>query len=158
MQEQQDTVDTLNRLLAIHYRSLPMYLIWATPYRRAGDEAAWQVANQVAQDQRQFSAQIVELIESRRERVDYGDFPITFTGSHDLALKFLVRRLIEWQKDTVVAIRECCDALADDPIAQGLADECLGAAKGHLESLEELLSGNHRPLAVKIHEPEAAGH
>ncbi len=158
MQERLNTLDTLNRLLAIQYRSLPMYMVWATPYRRSGDEAAWQVVQHIVENQRQLSAQIVELIEDRRERVDYGDFPITFTGSHDLSLHFLVRRLIEWQQGTVVAVQECYDALADDPVAQGLADECLGAAKGHLESLEELLSGNHKPPEVKLHKPEAVGH
>jgi hypothetical protein len=100
----------------------------------------------------------VDLIQDRKLFVDYGDFPITFTGSHDLSLNFLVRRLVQWQKDTVVAVQQCYDALADDPIAQGLADECLGAAKGHLESLEELVSGNHQPAGVKIHEPEVTGH
>lgn len=157
MRKRVDTADTLNRLLAIQYRSLPMYLVWATPYRRAGDEAAWNTISQIVEDQRQHSARIVDLILDRKERVDYGDFPITFTGSHDLALSFLVRRLIQWQKDTVAAVQRCYDELAEDPVAQGLADECLGAARGHLESLEELISGNHKPAGIKIHESEGTG-
>lgn len=151
-----DSIDVLNRLLAIHYRSLPMYLLWACPYRRNNDESAWKIVQQIVNDQKSISARVVELILDRNGRIDYGDFPITFTGSHDLSLSFLVRRMCDWQAGTIKAIQECYDALADDPIAQALADEALGTAKGHLESLEELRSGNHKPAEVKLHEPEAA--
>lgn len=154
MKATSSTPETLNRLLAIHYRSLPMYLIWASPYRRAEDEHSWQTIQQIVDDQKAFSARIVELVTDRNWRVDYGDFPITFTGSHDLSLSFLIRRLVEWQRGTVAAIQECTSALADDPVGQALADECLGAAKGHLETLEELLVAKKKPVAVKLHDPE----
>ena len=152
------THEKLNKLLAIHYRSFPMYLVWATPYRRAEDEHALKTIQQIVDDQKAISARIVELITDRNWRVDYGDFPITFTSSHDLALDFLVRRLVQWQKGTVTAIQECYDALADDPLAQGLADECLGTAKGHLETLEELQQGKRPPGEIKIHETTAETH
>jgi hypothetical protein len=152
-----NTADVLNRLLAIHYRSLPMYLIWASPYRRPEDEHAWNTIQQIVEDQKALSARIVELIVERNWRVDYGDFPITFTGSHDLSLDFLIRRLVQWQKGTIAAIQECYDALADDPVAQGLADECLGTAKAHLEILQELLAAKQKPAdEMKLHKPEPA--
>jgi hypothetical protein len=150
MRPSADSADVLNRLLAIHYRSLPMYMLWACPWRRSEDERAWQTIGQVVEDQKQLSARIVELIGDRHLKVDYGDFPITFTGSHDLALNYLLRRLVDWQKGTVSAVRECYEALAHDPVAQGLADECLGAARGHLETLEELLSAKRNPPEVKL--------
>ena len=101
------TPDTLNKLLAIHYRSLPMYLVWAAPYRRDEDVTAWKTILQIVDDQKELSSRIVELISDRNWRVDYGDFPITFTGSHDLSLQYLVRRLADWQKGTVKAIQAC---------------------------------------------------
>ena len=66
--------------------------------------------------------------------------------------------MVDYQKGTVTAIQQCYDALGDDPVAQALADECLGAAKGHLESLQELVAAKRKPLEIKLHEPEAAGH
>jgi hypothetical protein len=133
-----------------------MYLVWASPYRRAGDEPIWKTIQQIVDDQKALCARIVELILERELPVDYGDFPITFTGSHDLALSFLLRRLVQWQSGTVTANQECYEALADDPVAQGLADECLGTAKGHLELLEELLAARPKTTDVALHEPEAA--
>lgn len=161
MKPTNNSPDVLNRLLAIHYRSLPMYLVWACPYRRPQDEQAWKVVHQIVDDQKATAARIVELIQDRNQRVAYGDFPITFTGSHDLAMSYLVRRLSEWQRGTVAAIQQCYDALANDPIAQALADESLGAARGHLETLEELRAGklpssDANPPSVKLHEPEVA--
>ena len=155
MRNESQIPDTFNRLLAIHYRSLPMYMMWATPYRRAEDEHSWKTIGQIVEDQKALSSRIVELIADRNWRVDYGDFPITFTGSHDLALNFLVRRLAQWQKGTVSAVQECYEALAADPVAQALADECLGAAKGHLELLEELLVPAQTTAEVKLHDPAA---
>jgi hypothetical protein len=151
--------DILNRLLAIEYRSLPMYLLWACPHRTAGDEQAWKTIQSIVDDQKAMSTRIAELIADRSWRVDLGDFPITFTGSHDLDLDYLVRRLVDWQKGTVASIQECYTALADDPVAQAVADEALGEAKGHLESLEEIVARKNAPApAVKLHEPTAAGH
>jgi hypothetical protein len=161
MKAVQNSRDALNRLFAIHFRSLPMYLSWACPYRTAGDEAAWKLIEQIVEDHKLYAARIVELIESRHMRIEHGEFPITFTGSHDLDLDFLVRRLTIWQKAAVTALGECYRALGADPAAQSLADECLGAAKGHLESLEELVAGKGKtdlPPSVKLHTAESAGH
>jgi len=143
---------TLNRLLTIHYRSLAMYLIWATPYRRSEDEQAWKTIQQIVSDQEAYSGRIVELLTERGWNVNYGDFPITFTSSHDLSLKYLVRRLVDSQKSAIKAIRECYQALSQDALGQALADECLGAATGHLEILEELLAPKSSDTLLKLHE------
>jgi hypothetical protein len=153
--------ETLTRLLAIEYRSLPMFLMWACPYRDTGDDDAWKTIKHIVNQQTAMSGRISELITDRGWRVDYGDFPITFTGSHDLSLQFLVRRLIDWQKGTVTSLEQCYRDLADDPTAQAVADECLGEAKGHLESLEELVAKKPSPpIAMKLlaeDEPAVAG-
>jgi hypothetical protein len=146
------TAPTLNRLLAIQYRSLAMYLIWASPYRRPEDEEAWKAIQQVVADQEAYCGRIVELLLDRGWNVDYGDFPITFTGSHDLSLKYLVHQLVDSQKQTIKAIRECYEALSQDAVGQALADECLGAAIGHLEILEEVRNQKSSDTVLKVHE------
>lgn len=150
MPRTESSLDALNRLLAIQYRSLPQYLLWACPYRRAEDDRAWSVIQHVVEDQQALSARVVELIEDRQARVDYGDFPLTFTGTHDLSLDYLVRRLIEWQQGTVQAIEQVVAKLGRDPVGQSLAEECLGAAKGHLENLRELLTPAAPAETIKL--------
>ena len=83
-----------------------------------------------------------------------GDFPITFTGSHDLDLNYLMRRLVDFQKDTVASLEEVYQQLADDPIVQAFADECLGTAKGHFETLQDVVGSGSKPEAateLKLH-------
>ena len=50
----------------------------------------------------------------------------------------MIGELIEAQTRDVASIQRCVDALARDRAGKALAEEVLGNAKGHLESLEEL--------------------
>ena len=45
-----------------------------------------------------------------------------------------------YQKQDIAAIQQCVADLAGDPAGRALAEEVLGNARGHLESLEELLA------------------
>ena len=52
----------------------------------------------------------------------------------------LLHPLIEHQQIDVERIARCVAELHDDRPARVLAEEALGAAKAHLESLEELVA------------------
>ena len=135
-----DSIEVLNRLQIIHHRSLPMYLGYATPYLMRGDEKAREVLAQIVEYQKELVDRIGELIIERGGRVHHGEFPMYFTGLHDLSLEYLVRRMIADMKRDVAAIERCAAELDDDPLAKAIAEEALGAAKGHLDSLEELVN------------------
>ena len=61
-----------------------------------------------------------------------------FTGLHDLSLEYLLSELVRRQQADVDRIGEIATLLRTDPAAHALAEEALGAAKGHLASLREL--------------------
>ena len=63
-----------------------------------------------------------------------------FTGYHDLSLDFLITKLIEHQQKDIADIQAVVDAAEEGTDVRAIAEECLGAAKGHLESLDELSS------------------
>ena len=67
-----------------------------------------------------------------------GAFPYQFTSVHDLAIDYLLERLIECQRRDVTRIGRCVDDLAGLPQHAALAEEILGNARGHLETLEQL--------------------
>lgn len=129
----------LNRLLATQYRSLAMYLIYASPWTSQGDERAQATLQHMVDDQKSLSSRIAEYIQQHHGNVELGDFPMEFTGVNDCSLDFLVRKLIELQQATIREIESIVSALAADPRARSLAEETLGAARGHLENLEELV-------------------
>lgn len=129
----------LNRLLILHHRSLPMYLSYALPYPTRGDDKARDVLKHIVASQKEMVDRIGSLLVEREVDVTHGEFPIYFTGLHDLSLEYLVRRMIADQRRDIAEIEKCAEQLSDDPYGKALAEEALGAAKAHLDALEELV-------------------
>ena len=132
------TVDTLNRLYVLHHRSLPSYLSFAKPVALRGDDQAPETLEQIASDQSQICDRIGKLIVEVGGYIEPGEFPMFFTGYHDLSCGFLVEQAIRLQQRDIGVIESCAAEQDLLPLAKALAEECLGAAKGHLELLSEL--------------------
>lgn len=133
-----DVLAILNRLLVLHHRSLPAYLGWAQPWRKPGQQRAHETLQQIVQDQARTVDRLGSMILQGRGELEYGEFPIQFTGLNDLSFDYLLGRMITHQREMIAEINDLVSQLACDPLAQALAQECLGQAKAHLESLEEL--------------------
>lgn len=147
------TFSVLNRLLALHYRSLARYLSYASPTWHRGEERSRAALRAIAEDQMAIVDRLGKLIIDSGGTVEYGHFPIAFTGYHDLGFDFLLKKLIEGQRREIGIIEQCVTRLSLNPIAKALAEESLGAAKGHLETLLELehsASSGSAP-AISIH-------
>jgi len=133
-----DTTAIVNRLLVLHHRSLPMYLSYAVPWTAPGCEAAARTLELIILAQKQMVDRLGEMLLEQGGTVEFGRFPFAFTALHDLSLQYLWGRLIEHQERTVTEIEAAVDALRLAPLAQALAQEALGEAKGHLDSLREV--------------------
>lgn len=128
----------LNRLLTVLYRSLPMYLTYASPWINRGDERAVAALKHIVEDQKQMATRVAQCIMQHHGPIELGEYAIEFLDMHDLSLDFLLTMLVEYQKRDVATIEQCVAALHADRQAAQLAEEALGAARGHLETLEEL--------------------
>lgn len=128
----------LNRLIAMHNCSLPAYLTYAAPAWHSGEEAAKETLGTIAADQRETSERLAAMVTEQRGVVDNGEFPIYYTGYHDLSFDFLLGEIIKEQREDIGEIENVVERLGLSPLARALAEETLGAAKGHLDSLEEL--------------------
>ncbi len=135
-----NTIDVLNRLLAIHQSSFLKYLTYARPFMRGADESVAESLSQMVDDQQAISGRIVDAIGVAGGRIASGEFPMEFTSQHDLAIEYLLGRAAEYQRSDIEAIRACVADLALVPAAKPLAEEALGLARGHLKSLEELIT------------------
>lgn len=130
--------NVLNRLLALEYRSLPMYLRDASPWTQDRDhQAASALANIVA-DQAEMARRIATVILERRGNVEPGDWPTDFTHTHYLSLDFLLNKMVEYEKRDIAVLEAIAAELSDDPQARELAEEVLGSQRAHLEVLESL--------------------
>ena len=138
------TIDILNRVLLVHNRSLPQYLHDAAPWLRPDDHRSREALELIVRDQRQTVDRIGAFIEENNAIWDLGEYPMAFTGYHDVSFDWLLPVLIDRQKKTVTYLQRCAAELSLAPMAKALVEETVGQAKGHLEALEEL----QQPLAV----------
>ena|SRR5687768_7621541 len=132
------TIEVLNRLLVLHERSLPMYLSYAAPDRMRAQPEATAVLGQIVEDQKRTIDRLATIVLDSGGMIDSGEFPMAFTGLHDLSLEYLLKLMVERQKKLVAACENLANLLAAAPYAQAAAREALGEAKGHLQNLDEL--------------------
>ena len=72
--------------------------------------------------------------------VDPGEFPIQFTSLHDLSIDYLLEQLVKEQRAIISICEQAVNDLAADAMSQAVAQEAIGNAKAHLDSLQELVS------------------
>jgi hypothetical protein len=133
-----ETNGVLNELVAMHNRSLPMYLTYASPTWPRGAEKARETLELIAADQSETAERLAAAVLESGGVVNNGEFPMYYTGFHDLSFEYLLGQLIKEQKEDVASLEQHVASLSLAPMSKALAEEALGAAKGHLQSLEEL--------------------
>jgi len=134
------TISVLNQLVRLHNRSLVSYLCYAPPTWHVGDEQARTTLALIAAQQKEIVDRAGELVVEQSGVVDYGAYPMFYTGFHDLSFEFLLGQLLTEQGNSIHALDECVARSEGSPRVSELAEEALGMAKGHLESLRELKS------------------
>ena len=117
-----------------------MYLVSAPPHRMSNQDKAWETIRHIIDDQKLMIDKIGDHIESLEGTPNMGEFPMEFTGMHDLSLDFILARVLEHQQRDVELIEQLSNQLEAGSAAKALAQEALGAAKAHVQSLEECLS------------------
>src|SRR5262245_45740267 len=99
---QAETLSVMNRLLAILYRSLPLYLHDAQPWhgKRQEDERAAKVLNLIVAEQRSLSEHVAEFILDHGGEPNPGAYPLEFSDAnwHFVGLEYLLHPLIQHQK------------------------------------------------------------
>ena len=142
-----DTViGALNRMLAIHCQSVPIYLSQTSPWSAGSNGRAKDALEHLVNDQRWLMRRLARYIDRLGGSPDPGH-PRDLTWMNDLSLDFLVQRVIDSQREDILVIEDCIQRLATDAEARALAQEALGIAKGHLETLEEIARGDESASA-----------
>ena len=133
-------IELLNQLLSLHGSSLPMYLTSAPPHRQHGDEKAWEVIRHIVEDQRLMIDKIADHVVAEGGTPDMGEFSMNFTGMHDLSVNYIMQTVMKLQQRDVKLIKEISSELEASSQAKAIAQEALGAAKAHVQSLGDCMS------------------
>ena len=134
-----DSKTSLNHLLAIQCRSFPQYLQWARPYVPRGRDEVMDTIGAIVTDQNTIADRINALLQDAGSLSRTGEFPMEYTDLHDLDIDFLLNAAVNYQQQDVEAIEALVQQLSTSPAAKAVAEESLGMAKGHLDSLRDLL-------------------
>ncbi len=130
--------EILNQILVLHHRSLATYLGDARPWAEfTREEQAQQLLTSIVTDQHRTVDEINELLLERNHTPHFGEFPMSYTGLHDLSFSFLLKKMIEQQQRIIRQIETYVPQLAKDDVARAVAERSLGAAKAHLEMLQQ---------------------
>lgn len=133
-----DTNAILNSVIVLHQRSLAVYLSDAKPWMgKSGPEVADTLAA-VAEDHRETADRISSFVLENGGNVSAGEFPMSFTSLHDLSVDFLLKKLVQHQREAIQFLQQASARLELAPMAKALVDEALGAAKANYDSLKEL--------------------
>ena len=133
-----ETNAILNQVIVLLNRSLAVYLGDARPWMGGAGPEVQETLAAIVGDQQQSADRLSELVLENGGDVMSGEFPMTFTSLHDLSIEFCLGKLIQRQQQDVQFLQQAVAALERSPLAKSLVEETLGAAKGHLESLQEL--------------------
>jgi hypothetical protein len=137
----------LNHILVTIETSFSMYLSYAAPYFSKDDEAARAEFSNLIADQNTYIKKLGEAIIERNERPANADFPMDFTGTHDLSAKYLLKETVRLHAKDTDTITAAVKHLRSDPAAFALGEEILGNARGHLESMREIVA---RPAVPRV--------
>jgi hypothetical protein len=129
----------LAQLLGIVAKSFPQYLRYSRPYVPPGRENVLETLQAIANDQDVLADRISHMITEAGAPLRTGEFPMEYTDTHDLGIDYQIDSAIEYQRQDIESIEHLIGKLAPFPAAKSLAEEALGMAKGHLESLDELV-------------------
>lgn len=128
----------LTHLLGIVAKSFPQYLRYSRPYIPPGRENVLETLNAIANDQDVLADRISAMIIESGAPLRTGEFPMEYTDTHDLGIDYQIDSAIEYQQQDIESIENLVAQLSPFPAAKSLAEEALGMAKGHLETLQEL--------------------
>jgi hypothetical protein len=135
----------LTRLLHREQYSLANYLLYAPPWVPPGREHAWGEVRRIAEAQLANAVRVGRLLVRRHGHAESGHFPVDFTRYNDVALDYLLRRLVEHQQSLVADIERALGELGPDEEARRVVRTALDSERKHLDALRALAPAAELP-------------
>tara|TARA_Y100001934_G_C12330135_1_gene764631 strand:+ start:330 stop:734 length:405 start_codon:yes stop_codon:yes gene_type:complete len=128
-------------MLGVYNASLVSYIKYAEPWVAYGQEESMALVKDAIEDQERSVKVLGERILELGGIVQPGAYPLTFTSFHDVSLDYLLNVLLVTQQDDIDVILQCVNSLEVDTRDRAIAEEILGNAQAHLETFQEIVSG-----------------
>lgn len=129
--------EILNRIAALHHRSLPTYLTYARPWVKTGSESQAGIIEDIAADHHDLVQRILRVLEAEDRPVALGDFPMAYTDLNDLSLDFILQELTRYERRLLKTLEEIATWVDEDQPSYLVVNMAIGMAVGHLENLAQ---------------------
>lgn len=134
------TSETLNQILATIYRSLPIYLTSAVPWTSDASSSVAKTIRGIADEQQALVNRLADAVLKNGSVPELGNFPIDYTGLHDLSVRYMLGELVREQERTVSAIESTLSQSALNGNSRSLGEESLSKSRSHLDTLKRLVA------------------
>lgn len=128
----------LNDLLIDVGRSLLQYTSECWPWASAGEADTQRALDQMAAEQRDVVAALVDLLAERGHAIDFGTYPTEYTSLHYVAVDYLLSQLVANQQSVLKECEAAAAATAADDVAKSLLDDIVVSERKHLDDLRKL--------------------
>jgi len=132
------SVAVLQRVLERQTASLAQYLAQSWPWVRPDQQRIKEFIQRVAEEERQASERLAELIDRRDGVPVPGTFPDDYSELHYVSADVALARLCEYLRDSIKELERDLEQLADDSEAAELIKEILKQKRSQLAEAEQL--------------------
>lgn len=129
----------LNEMMVLHGRALAVYLTYAEPWDGTSNHEGVDIIREIAESHLAYTDEVGEMLLGNDIEVYYGEFPIAYTGYHDLSIEFMLNKLVTSEKATIDRLLNTIER-AEDDLVRAVAERSLGASQAHLQELEEFIA------------------
>jgi uncharacterized membrane-anchored protein YhcB (DUF1043 family) len=142
------TNERLNDVLIDLGRSLLQYVGESWPWTSDEEAAERDAVERMVAEQRDTVLQLAALLDDRKHRITYGQYPSDYTSLHYVALDYLLDQLAGEQRTLVKELSAAAEELASDGEARDLVAAAAEQAARHQRELEALIARRNAPAAA----------
>ncbi|MGL4511881.1 MAG: hypothetical protein ACRCT8_02225 [Lacipirellulaceae bacterium] len=135
------TIRTLKLAYKVLRAGLPQYLAYARPHVPLADGAVFTALQQVVAEQDELCERLADRLAHFATEPPLVEFPMEFTSTNDLAVRYTARRAADLLLDDAKRLRDCIDELALAPDDERLVAEAARATEAHAAKLKLALDG-----------------
>ena len=129
--------DILGDLLVEQSRCLLQYVGECWPWV-ADDDAEHRTIDDMVARQQQGVARLADLLNGRRQSIDFGTYPTEFTNLQYIALSHLLGQLVESQQALVNVFGRAATDCIDDVEAGSVIEQIHATERDNLSRLQEM--------------------
>ena len=133
--------DQLNDLLIDLGRSLLQYVGESWPWTGEEETAERATLERIVAEQKATVLQFATLLDERKHRIAYGQYPSDYTSLHYVALDYLLSQLVMQQRDLAADLSAAGKDAAGDEDVQPLLTSAADQARRHADELAALAAG-----------------